>query len=70
MNILVLHGVNLNMFGKRDPAQYGVVTLAEIDQQMFALGKELGAEVVDAPPHELPPELADMYIRLKAAGRL
>jgi len=35
-----------------------------------AVIKQLGAEVVDAPPHELPPELADMYIRLKAAGRL
>lgn len=35
-----------------------------------AVVKQLGAEVVDAPPHELPPELADMYIRLKAAGRL
>jgi uncharacterized protein (DUF58 family) len=32
--------------------------------------RQLGAEVVDAPPHELPPQLADMYIRLKAAGRL
>jgi len=27
-------------------------------------------EVVDAEPHQLPPQLADMYIRLKAAGRL
>jgi hypothetical protein len=25
---------------------------------------------VDAEPHELPPALADAYIRLKAAGRL
>ena len=32
--------------------------------------RQLGAEVVDASPHELPPQLADMYIRLKAAGRL
>ncbi|GAA1129703.1 DUF58 domain-containing protein [Arthrobacter flavus] len=32
--------------------------------------RQLGAEVVDATPHELPPHLADMYIRLKAAGRL
>ncbi|WP_028279438.1 DUF58 domain-containing protein [Arthrobacter sp. H5] len=32
--------------------------------------KQLGAEVVDESPHELPPKLADMYIRLKAAGRL
>ncbi|MEC5198005.1 uncharacterized protein (DUF58 family) [Arthrobacter sp. PL16] len=30
----------------------------------------LGAEVVDAVPAELPPQLADAYIRLKAAGRL
>ncbi|MHA7220048.1 DUF58 domain-containing protein [Arthrobacter sp. MDT1-48-3] len=30
----------------------------------------LGAEVVDAVPAELPPLLADTYIRLKAAGRL
>jgi 3-dehydroquinate dehydratase-2 len=29
--ILMLHGINLNMFGKRDPKQYGTVTLAEID---------------------------------------
>jgi uncharacterized protein (DUF58 family) len=32
--------------------------------------KQLGAEVVDAEPLELPPKLADAYIRLKAAGRL
>ena len=46
MNILVLHGINLNMFGKRDPAQYGTTTLAEIDASVIALGKELGAQVV------------------------
>ena len=45
MKILTLNGINLNMFGKRDPAQYGTVTLAEIDAQLVALGRELGAEV-------------------------
>lgn len=43
--ILMLHGVNHNMFGKRDPAQYGTITLAEIDARLQALGRELGAEV-------------------------
>jgi 3-dehydroquinate dehydratase-2 len=45
MKVLVLHGINLNMFGKRDPKQYGTITLAEIDQQLAALGQELGAQV-------------------------
>ena len=45
MNILVLHGINLNMFGKRDPAQYGTTTLDEINTQVTALGLELGAQV-------------------------
>ena len=45
MNILVLHGVNLNMFGKRDPAHYGTTTLSEIDVGLAALGNELGAKV-------------------------
>lgn len=43
--ILVLHGINLNMFGKRDPAQYGTTTLAEIDEACRRLGTELGVEV-------------------------
>ena len=44
-SILVLHGINLNMFGKRDPAQYGSITLAEIDTALAILAKELGIEV-------------------------
>lgn len=43
--ILMLHGINHNMFGKRDPKQYGTITLAEIDASLQALGKELGVEV-------------------------
>lgn len=44
-NILVLHGINLNMFGKRDPAQYGTATLAEIDTRLQSLGDELDVAV-------------------------
>jgi len=43
--VLVLHGINLNMFGKRDPAQYGAMTLAQIDDEVRALGAELGLAV-------------------------
>jgi 3-dehydroquinate dehydratase-2 len=42
---LMLHGINHNMFGKRDPAQYGTITLAEIDEALRKLGRELGVEV-------------------------
>jgi 3-dehydroquinate dehydratase II len=45
MKILMLHGINHNMFGKRDPKQYGTITLEEIDAALIALGKELGAFV-------------------------
>ncbi|MBA1196399.1 type II 3-dehydroquinate dehydratase [Pseudomonas plecoglossicida] len=46
VNILMLHGINHNMFGKRDPRQYGTATLADIDQALQALGEELGARIV------------------------
>lgn len=45
MKILMLHGINHNMFGKRDPVQYGTVTLAEIDARLATLGDELGVEI-------------------------
>jgi 3-dehydroquinate dehydratase II len=46
MKILTLHGINLNMFGKRDPVHYGTITLAQVDAALQALGQELGTEVV------------------------
>lgn len=45
MKVLILHGVNLNMFGKRDPAHYGKATLADINSQLAALAGELGTEI-------------------------
>ncbi|MDB5850760.1 MAG: aroQ [Rhodoferax sp.] len=45
MKILLLHGINHNMFGKRDPVHYGTVTLAEIDASVQRLAQELGVEV-------------------------
>ena len=43
--ILILHGVNLNMFGKRDPKYYGTFTLADLDNRLRELARELGVEV-------------------------
>ena len=43
--ILVMHGVNLNMFGKRDPRHYGTETLEDINGKIAALADELGVEV-------------------------
>jgi len=43
--ILVLHGVNLNMFGMRDPTQYGTVTLEEINDRLKKLAEEMGVEL-------------------------
>ncbi|MGH6625898.1 MAG: type II 3-dehydroquinate dehydratase [Burkholderiaceae bacterium] len=45
MKVLMLHGINHNMFGRRDPVQYGTITLDEINAGLQALGEELGAEV-------------------------
>jgi len=45
MKVLMLHGINHDMFGKRDPAQYGTITLAEIDARLQALGRDLDVEV-------------------------
>ncbi|MEO8847422.1 MAG: type II 3-dehydroquinate dehydratase [Casimicrobiaceae bacterium] len=46
-NFLVLHGINLNMFGKRDPAQYGTATLDDINGALATLAQELQVTVVD-----------------------
>jgi 3-dehydroquinate dehydratase-2 len=43
--ILALHGINHNMFGKRDPVQYGTFTLQDIYKSIEDLGTELGVEV-------------------------
>jgi 3-dehydroquinate dehydratase II len=43
--ILMLHGINHNMFGKRDPVQYGTTTLEQIDAQLQTLAAELDVRV-------------------------
>jgi 3-dehydroquinate dehydratase-2 len=45
MRILIIHGPNLNMLGRREPQLYGNKTLAEIDSYLEAQAEALGAEV-------------------------
>jgi len=43
--VLVIHGPNLNLLGRREPAVYGRTTLADVDAALHALGDELGVPV-------------------------
>jgi 3-dehydroquinate dehydratase-2 len=44
IKILIVHGPNLNLLGKREPAIYGTTTLEEIDSSIAQLSRELGIE--------------------------
>jgi 3-dehydroquinate dehydratase-2 len=45
MQVLVLHGPNLNLLGTREPEVYGAQTLAQIDAELNALGAAAGAQI-------------------------
>src|SRR5277367_1323482 len=40
----VMHGVNLDQLGRRDPLLYGTLTLAELEQQIAGDARELGLD--------------------------
>ncbi len=42
LKVLVIHGPNLNMLGKREPEVYGKTTLKEINSDLENLGTKLG----------------------------
>jgi 3-dehydroquinate dehydratase II len=71
MRILVLHGPNLNLLGRREPQLYGSLTLEELDARLRTLAGELGVElVIEQSNHE--GELLDFLHRHidSAAGAL
>ena len=45
MNILILHGPNLNLTGEREPEIYGYTTLGEINAELQKRAKELSASI-------------------------
>ena len=43
--VAVMHGVNLDTLGRRDPEIYGTETLSELEYRIHEFGRELGLEV-------------------------
>lgn len=43
--ILVLHGPNLNLLGRREPEKYGTTTLGQINDRLTEIGRNAGASV-------------------------
>lgn len=43
--IEVLHGVNFDMLGQREPEHYGTLTLDQLERQIEGFGVELGLEI-------------------------
>jgi 3-dehydroquinate dehydratase-2 len=41
VRVLVLNGVNLNILGRRDPALYGGLSIAELESRIYEWGREL-----------------------------
>lgn len=46
INVLVIHGPNLNLLGTREPATYGTVTLEEIDRRLENLAENAGMSLL------------------------
>ena len=45
LRILVLHGRNLNLLGRREPHIYGTLTLEDINQRVRSLAGELAVDL-------------------------
>jgi 3-dehydroquinate dehydratase-2 len=65
MQVLVLHGPNLNLLGTREPGVYGATTLEEIDTDLRRIAQEAGV-VLESYQSNHEGALVD---RIQAAGR-
>ncbi|MGA9874288.1 MAG: type II 3-dehydroquinate dehydratase [Solirubrobacteraceae bacterium] len=45
IRIEVMHGVNLDMLGKREPEHYGTLTLDELERQIEGFASDIGVQV-------------------------
>ena len=44
-SVMIVHGPNLNLLGKREPEIYGMLTLDDINRQLSEYGRALGLEM-------------------------
>lgn len=64
VRILVLHGPNLDRLGSREPALYGLATLAEIDARIRSFARSLSVATI----HLQSNQLGELVEALHAAG--
>jgi 3-dehydroquinate dehydratase-2 len=67
VNIAVINGPNLNLLGSREPELYGTTTLAEIDERLRVVGKELGV-ALQFSQHNGEGEIIDAIHRAKPSA--
>ncbi len=65
MQVLVLHGPNLNLLGTREPGVYGAATLEEINDDLLQIAQKAGV-VLESYQSNHEGALVD---RIQAAGR-
>jgi 3-dehydroquinate dehydratase II len=46
LRVLVVHGPNLNLLGRREPQIYGTMTLDQINGRLAVLAKEINVELI------------------------
>ena len=46
LRLLVVHGPNLNLLGRREPGVYGTMTLGQINERLQKLAAELNVELI------------------------
>lgn len=67
VKVLVLHGPNLNLLGKREPELYGSQSLAEINEQIQKFAVQIGMEV-EIHQSNYEGELVDLIHGAQAKG--
>ncbi|HLJ83509.1 MAG TPA: type II 3-dehydroquinate dehydratase [Candidatus Eremiobacteraceae bacterium] len=65
--VVVIHGPNLNLLGKREPATYGSATLQDIDTVIRALAKELDCDI-STSQHSSEGDIIDAIHAAAVAG--